>query len=97
MNKYDYLRKHALSNVFISPTQDRQCIIEPFRLTPVYGKKRFATVDLWSSISLPDEVSTWHVYQIGAIHPTVLNFFIKCDEWTSLADTCNDRGMMADA
>ena len=96
MNKYDYLRKHALSNVFISPTQDRQCIIEPFRLTPVYGKKRFATVDLWSSISLPDEVSTWHVYQIGAIHPTVLNFFIKCDDWTSLADTCNDRGMMAD-
>ena len=97
MNKYDYLRKHALSNVFISPTQDKQCIIEPFRLTPVYGKKKFATVDLWSSISLPDEVSTWHVYQIGAIHPTVLNFFIKCDDWTSLADTCNDRGMMADA
>ena len=96
MNKYDYLRKHALSNVFISPTQDRQCIIEPFRLTPVYGKKRFATVDLWSSISLPDEVSTWHVYQIGAIHPTVLNFFIKCDDWTSIADSCNDRGMIAD-
>ena len=97
MNKYDYLRKHALSNVFISPTQDRQCIIEPFRLTPVYGKKRFATVDLWSSVNLPDDTSTWHVYQIGAIHPTVLNFFIKCDDWTSLADTCNDRGMLADA
>ena len=97
MNKYDYLRKHALSNVFISPTQDRQCIIEPYRLTPVYGKKRYATVDLWSSITLPDTDSTWHVYQIGAIHPTVLNFFIKCDDWTSLAETCNDRGMMVDA
>ena len=96
MNKYDYLRKHALSNVFISPTQDRQCIIEPFRLTPVYGKKRFATVDLWSSVSLPDETSTWHVYQIGAIHPTVLNFFIKCDDWTSIAESCNARGMIAD-
>ena len=95
MNDYDYLRKHALSNVFISPTQDRQCIIEPLRLTPVYGRKKFATVDIWTSISLPDDSSTWHVYQVGGVHPTVFNFFIKCNDWTSLADTCNNRNSIA--
>ena len=97
MEKYDYLRKHALNNVFISPSQDRQAIIKPSRLTPDYGRKRYAAVDIWSSVQLPDSQSDWHVYQIGAMHPVAVNFFVKCDDWTSLAETCNNKGMLADA
>lgn len=96
MDKYDYLRKHALSNVFISPTQDKQSIIKPYRLTPLYGKKDYATVDVWNTVKLPDNDSRWHVYQLGALHPSALNFFIKCDDWTSLAQSCNERAMICD-
>ena len=96
MNKYDYLRKHALKNVFISPTQDRQSVVRPVRITPEYGRKKFATVDQWGSVQLPDATSSWHVYQIGGVHPVVFNYFIKCDAWTSLAETSNERAMLAE-
>lgn len=95
MTQYDYLRKHALKNVFISPTQDKPSIIQPVRITPQYGRKEFATVG-WTNVELPDTTSRWHVYQIGGVHPIVFNYFLQCDKWTSFAESCNEQNMMID-
>lgn len=91
---YDYIRDHALKNVWCAPGQDQQFIIAPAKITPRHGAVRNAQV-LWRLTPLPDQTSRWHIYQIGGIHPLAFNLFAKCFEWTSLAKACNDRSIIA--
>lgn len=83
----DYLIKHAIRNVWCTPNQDNQIIVKPVRLTPFNGARGSLKV-MWTSIRLPDDVSYFHIYQIGQISPILLNLFKRGVSWVTLAEAC---------
>lgn len=92
---FDFLKDHAIKNVWCSPDQDTQLIIEPAKLTPVDGAITNFKV-MWRNVSLPDLTSYWHVYQIGQVHPLIVGLFPKVNIWTSFAESCNQQKMICD-
>ena len=89
----DYFVRHALSNVWCTPDQDRQAIIRPARLTPPNG--------VWNTVNiarhshkLPVPTVRFHVYQIGQLHPTLLGLFPVQQKWTTLAYACNQGNLI---
>lgn len=78
-NRMQILQEFALVNIHSSPYEDRQFRFELNRLTnptmPVLRRHR-----LWNreSISMPDEVNRFHLYNIGRIPPSMLNLRGKC-------------------
>lgn len=92
---FDFLKDHAYKNVWCTPDQDNQIILEPAKLTPFGGAKRSYKV-IWRDIKLPDDFSSWHVFQIGQVHPLILGLFPKNNTWTSFAETCNRQKMICD-
>ena len=91
---YDFIKDHALKNIWGAPRQDTQYRVVPNRLTPYHGHVRTTEV-LWKKVELPDSTSRWHVYQIGGIHPLAFNLFTKSFGWVSLAEACNRQLMIA--
>lgn len=92
---FDYLKDHALKNVWCTPDQDIQYIIEPKRITKNGGLIGKVTVG-WTETELPDTTSNWHVYQIGQVHPLILGLFPQSNQWISFADTSNRQKMLCD-
>lgn len=92
---FDFLRDHAYKNVWCTPEQDNQIILEPAKLTPFGGVTGNFKV-IWRNLVLPDQTSTWHVFQIGQVHPLILGLFPKCNQWTSFKETCNRQKMICD-
>lgn len=92
---FDFLKDHAYKNVWCTPDQDTQIILEPAKLTPFGGVKNSFKV-IWRDLKLPDDFSKWHVYQIGQVHPLILGLFPKNNTWTSFAETCNRQKMICD-
>lgn len=95
MSNYDYLRDHALRNVWCSPAADTQYIFKLAQLTKYGGVKDTAKV-WWRIEQLPDRTSTWNVYQIGQVHPLILGLFPEVYEWVSFSETCNKQKMVVD-
>lgn len=91
----DYLVNHALRNVWCSPDQDYQFVFQPARLTARRGASRQVDIE-WQTINLPDNVNTYHVYQIGQIDPRLLGMSLKKGEWKRLSDVCMDENLLAD-
>lgn len=91
-----FLQRHAYSNVWCTPNQDKQAIFQPARLTDLNG----AWIDfrvMWTKHKLPDDRSRFHIYQIGQIHPLLLGLQSgPYNQWVLLADACNAMAMMAD-
>ena len=92
---YDYIVNHAKENVWCSPRQDMQVIIEPAKITGSIGSLK-STRLMWQDISLPDQTNRWHVYQIGGTHPTAFNLFERHYQWVRISDACNEKNMIAD-
>lgn len=92
---FDFIKDHAIKNVWCTPDQDTQLIIEPAKLTPLDGAITDFKV-MWRKVFLPDPTSYWHVYQIGQVHPLILGLFPKINTWTSFAETCNLQKMICD-
>jgi hypothetical protein len=92
---FDFIKDHALRNVWCTPDQDNQLIIQPARLT-TYGGAKGSYKVIWRNVPLPDTTSQWHVYQIGQVHPLILGLFPKCNEWVSFSETCNRQKMVCD-
>jgi len=92
---YDFIKDHALKNVWCTPDQDKQLIIEPSRLTADGGVLHFLDV-MWRRIYLPDQTSTWHVYQIGQVHPLIVGLLPKANQWHSFSEAMNQKKMIAD-
>lgn len=91
----DFLTDHALKNVWCTPGQDRQYILQPDKVTPRHGAlNNFRLV--WSNLSLPDSASRWHVYVVGGIHPMIFNLFTRAYSWVSFREACNRRQMYVD-
>lgn len=92
---YDFFKDHAYKNVWCTPDQDHQLILELAKLTP-YNGARVKYKVAWRTQYLPDQTNQWHVYQIGQVHPLILGLFPKCNEWVSFSDTCNRQKMICD-
>lgn len=77
------MRKHALSEVWCNPEQDRQFIIKPARVTRpsgVYGGVRL----MGQQIPLPKPKSKFHVFQVGQLTPSMLGMLNNDPAWLSV-------------
>lgn len=90
---FNYLRHHAMQNVWCTPEQDHQYILQPARVTPAAGVMRSYRV-MWHTVPLPDQYSRWHILQVGGIDPIAFNLFFRSFEWISMATVSNERKMI---
>lgn len=93
---FDYLIDHALKNVWCTPNQDRQTIIQLARLTPINGVWNIVDV-LWRTITLPEQATRFHVYQIGQIYPALLGLLDSdTDVWVPFSEACTKESLIVD-
>lgn len=92
---FDYLIKHAMLNVWCTPDQDNQVIVKPARITPPAGVWNTYKW-LWTSLDMPEPTSRFHLYQIGQVHPLLLNLFAQERRWITLAEACTVGTTIAD-
>ena len=76
----NYLINHAVDNVWCTPGQDNQYVLKPSRVTNTGGAINTYQVN-WDTIPLPDRTSYYHIYQIGQLHPDIINLFNIKKEW----------------
>lgn len=76
----DYLLQHAYRNVWCTPDQDRQGILELAKITPQNGVFSYFTYQ-WRTIALPVKRKRFHVYQIGQVHPGILGLYNNRAGW----------------
>lgn len=91
----DYLVKHAVDNVWCSPEQDRQAIIQPKRLSRRLGALSHQTV-MWERVALPTKTDYYHVFQIGHVYPKLLGLMPVTNAWMKLSDVINTTTLMAE-
>lgn len=101
----DYLLNHAYRNVWCTPEQDKQAIIQPARITPANGVWTYFTYQ-WRKIQLPvtGNDARFHIYQVGQVHPSILGLLAKPNTWISakeamekecaLMDVYSSKGVM---
>lgn len=99
----DFLQRHAYTNVWCSPAQDKQENLKLARISPINGhwiKFRH----LWRLIYLPEIKGRYHVFHIGQIHSSIIGLFTNDrGAWVSapyamnkenlIVDVYNDRGI----
>lgn len=93
----DYLLAHAYQNVWCTPEQDKQAIIQPARVTPENGVWTSFTYQ-WRKIMLPvtGPDARFHVYQIGQVHPMILGLLDKPNTWISAKEAMEQECVLLD-
>jgi hypothetical protein len=96
----DYLRNHALVNLWCEPIQDYQYTFSPARITAGSGVLRYARV-LGEAIPLPDfdtpgVPALFHVYQIGQLPPEIFKFELDYETWVDFATLSISTEMVAE-
>ena len=92
---YEFIRDHALRNVWCTPDQDNQVIIAPARITPINGAvKDFK--NMWRNTPLPTATDRYHVYRIGQIFPESLGLPAREKVWVKISDACNEQKLICD-
>lgn len=91
----DYLVTHALENLWCAPDQDNQYIVKPKRITPNGGVINNYTF-LWNRVTLPNAFSRFHLYQIGQIHPTLLDLVEQEGQWVAFSKVTNESSTYID-
>ncbi len=90
-----FLREHALKNVWCTPDQDIQHIFAPARLTPAGGSKgTFKSMS--DTYDLPNTTDRFHVYQLGAYDPILLNLVDERNVWRPFSNICRNKNLIAD-
>lgn len=93
----DFLKIHALENVWCEPAQDRHWIVQAIRLTPIGGTFLSVTVG-WEQVALPvipgANRVTYHVYQIGQISPQQINVIDRKGVWIPASEICETNNVM---
>jgi hypothetical protein len=97
---YDYLVNHALQNVWCNPEQDGQHIIKPHRISPVVGVMNSFKLML-RYVSTPTKSDTYHIFQIGQLHPRYINLFQtvpdwSLEKWVKFSDCCTSQKLIVD-
>lgn len=96
----NYLIEHALKNIWCEPIQDKQYIIQPARLTLDRGVARFVKVG-WDDIKVPTVTASsdqryFHIYQIGQIHPSLLNLVTLKQQWVPIHGIMETRNVLVE-
>jgi hypothetical protein len=92
---FEFIRNHALNNVWCNPKQDLQAIVKPQRITPKVGV--WNTFEAMKTLyNTPEPVSRFHVYQIGKLNPSILNLLEDGVRWITLANACIMNSLIAD-
>ena len=92
---YDFLVGNAIDNVWCDPDQNKQFIFELAKLTPTDGVLNTVTI-FKNDVSLPLQNVRFHVYQIGALYPDLLNLPLNNYQWNTIAAACNSNNLMVD-
>lgn len=92
---YNYLVEHAVKNAWCSPDQDKQCIVQPFRISREEGVWNSVKV-LMKTFPLPNADDRFHVYQIGQVFPIILGLLPISMEWVNFATCCEQEKMSLD-
>lgn len=81
---YQYLKDHAVKNVWCNPDQDNQLIIAAQRITKALGVFNQFTL-MNRKIKLPVSAKRFHVFQVGQIHPKMVGLLGTTPDWKSEA------------
>jgi hypothetical protein len=92
---YDYLVNHALKNVWCTPDQDRQLILQPAKITVTNGVWNNVSL-LWNVIKLPLQGVRFHVYQVGQLYPALAGLVDLTNKWIKFSDACNAGNLIID-
>lgn len=85
----DFLQQHAIQNVWCTPLQDQQAIIQPVP----YGKVRgvYERIKLgWSEILTPTP-ENYYVFQIGHYPPSLIELHGVTNQWKSMDGLSTDN------
>ena len=91
----NYLINHAIKNVWCYPSQDKQLMIEPVRLTPSRGAKNLVGT-LWEPVPLPSKNHLYHVYQLGQLPTAYYGVINLTNEWVSLLSVAQRNEISVD-
>lgn len=86
----DFLRQHAVQNVWCAPGQDSQYIFELPRISSVGGALRVTSVAGYP-LDLPDTFSRWQIFQIGGIPPSAFGLLTRPYAWVNAAVQANEN------
>lgn len=83
----DFLLNDAYTNVWCTPEQDKQAILQPARITPENGIWTSFSYQ-WRKIQMPvtGPAARFHVYQVGQVHPSILGLVDTPGVWISAAE-----------
>ena len=93
----DYLLGHAYQNVWCTPEQDKQAIIQPARITPENGVWTSFNYQ-WRKIMLPvtGPDARFHIYQVGQVRPMILGLLNKPNTWISAKEAMEQECVLMD-
>lgn len=77
---YDKIVEHALNNVWCNLEHDRQHIFKLHRISQKSGVINRISV-MMHTVNLPTPRERYFVYQIGHVHPNLMNLLTKQPEW----------------
>ena len=77
---YDKIVEHALNNVWCNLEQDKQHILLLHRISQKTGVLNRIAL-MMGTVNLPAPRQRYMVYQIGHVHPSLLNLLTKQPEW----------------
>jgi hypothetical protein len=91
----DFLLNHAYRNVWCTPEQDKQAILQLPRITPQNGVWTYFNYQ-WRKVQLPvtGNAARFHVYQVGKVHPTILGLLNKKNQWVSAKEVMETECML---
>lgn len=92
---FDYVVDHAQKNVWCVPNQDRQAILEPFKITPLGGVWNTVRV-MWRDIQLPVPNVHFHLYNIGQFNNALIGLPDSYGKWTSFQAAMNKVPLIVD-
>lgn len=77
---YEFIRDHAIRNIWCTPDQDKQVIFKPARISRGAGIKNDIRI-AWDQYKLPTPNEKYHVYQIGQLHPIIVGLIEEVYKW----------------
>ena len=84
-----YLIGKFFYELWASPWQDNQSIMQPKRITPLGGKRNNATI-FDCDYRLPEKITKFHIYQMGQFKPDTFNLpnthWMDMGRWVKLVD-----------
>lgn len=90
-----HLLTHAIKNVWCTPDQDKQLILDLKRITSVGGVKGTFTLH-WRQYNLPTPKDRFHIYPIGQHSTANFNLPNKQLVWHRLTDLVLERNLLVD-